>query len=124
MMIQVLLIAATLAISALVLRGGAGHRQLALRRLGGSVLAVVGVVAVLWPSVVTWAARSVGVGRGTDLVLYVAVMFFLFTTASLYQRTQRLESQITVLVRELAVRAADPQVRQGLGAPRSGTADG
>ena len=103
MMIQVLLVPATLALSAMVLRGGSGHRQLAIRRLGGSVLAVVGVVAVLWPSAVTWAAQSVGVGRGTDLVLYVAVMFFLFTTASLYQRVQSLESQITILVREIAL---------------------
>ena len=62
-----------------------------------------GVVAIIWPDAVTWAANLVGVGRGTDLVLYVMVMFFLFTTASLYQRVKGLETQITVLVRELAL---------------------
>ncbi|KQT94420.1 hypothetical protein ASG49_05950 [Marmoricola sp. Leaf446] len=105
MIVQVLLVAATLALAGLVLRGGAGHRQLAVRRLLGASLALGGVVAVLWPSAVTWVAHLVGVGRGTDLVLYVMVMFFLFTTASLYQRVQSLQSQLTVVVRELALAA-------------------
>lgn len=102
MTIKVLLVMATLALGVVVLRGSSG-RGLALRRLLGCGVVVVGVVAIIWPDAVTWAAQLVGVGRGTDLVLYVMVMFFLFTTASLYQRVKGLETQITVLVRELAL---------------------
>ncbi len=102
MTIKVLLVLATLALGVVVLRGSSG-RGLALRRLLGCAVVAGGVVAIIWPDAVTWAANLVGVGRGTDLVLYVMVMFFLFTTASLYQRVKGLETQITVLVRELAL---------------------
>ena len=105
MTIKVLLVLATLALGVVVLRGSSG-RGLALRRLLGCAVVAGGVVAIIWPDAVTWAANLVGVGRGTDLVLYVMVMFFLFTTASLYQRVKGLETQITVLVRELALAAA------------------
>jgi hypothetical protein len=102
MTIKILLVLATLALGVVVLRGGSG-RRLALRRLLGCGVVGGGVVAIIWPDAVTWVAQLVGVGRGTDLVLYVMVMFFLFTTASLYQRLKGLETQITVLVRELAL---------------------
>ena len=42
--------------------------------------------------------------RGTDLVLYIFVMTFLFTTLAAFQRMHRLESQLTELAREVALR--------------------
>lgn len=103
MTIKVILIAATLLIAVHALRGGPTGRRLALRRVLGGLVALAGVVAVLWPDAITWLANLVGVGRGTDLVLYLLVVVFGFVSASLYARVRDLDRQVTVLVRELAV---------------------
>lgn len=105
MIIKLLLVGGLLAAAALLLRGPA-HRQLALRRMGGLALAGIGVVAVIWPDLTTQAANRMGVGRGTDLVLYLAVLGFGFVAIAVYQRISTLESQITTLTRELALRTS------------------
>ena len=72
-------------------------------------------VAIYEPSLATWVARQVGIGRAADLVLYVFVLVFLAVAFHLYARTVRLERQLTDLVRHIAVhearppRLADPQ---------------
>ena len=106
MIIKILLIAGTLALG-MLLRQRATGTNLALRRLVGAVVVVLGVVAVAFPATTVWAAHLVGVQRGTDLLLYVFVMTFLFTTVASYQRIFGLERRITELTRELALRAAD-----------------
>ena len=103
MIIKVLLVAGVIGIVVGLLRGPGSGRQLALRRIVGLALGVVGVVAVLFPSLVSWVANQVGVGRGTDLVLYVGVIAFMSTTAALYQRVGSLEGRITTLTRALAL---------------------
>ncbi len=105
--IQVILVLATVALGAVVLRGGATNRHLATRRLLCCGLVLGGLVSVVWPDSLSWAADQVGVARGADLFLYVMVMVFLFTTVSLYQRVHDLDSRITVLVRELALRSPE-----------------
>jgi hypothetical protein len=67
--IQVILIAAVVVTAAVLLRSQ-GARQLAIRRILLVALAVFGVLSVLFPGVWTRLARLVGVGRGTDLLLY------------------------------------------------------
>jgi hypothetical protein len=78
---------------------------------------MLGVVAVAFPDTTVWAAHLVGVKRGTDLVLYLFVMMFLFTTLATYQRLHQLEKQNIELTRELALQAAAPsgsEYREGL----------
>jgi len=103
-MIKVILIAATIAFAAYMLRDRSG-RLLAFRRLVGLGFVVAAVAAVLFPDALTWVANLVGVHRGTDLLLYGAIVVFLFTTAAAYQRIHHLEEQITKLTRELALRS-------------------
>ena len=74
MIIKVLLIAAALGFAVLVLREKVPGQQEALRRAAGLLVVLAGIVAVLWPDLTTTAANAVGVGRGTDLVLYLLVM--------------------------------------------------
>jgi small membrane protein len=106
MIIKILLIAGAIAFGFLFVRrpGAGGH--LALRRVLGLMVVVGGIFAVLFPEAVTAVANAVGVGRGTDLVLYVLVMVFLFTSVSLYQRISTLDEQITQLTRHLALLTA------------------
>lgn len=117
MIIQVILIAATVLVAWYVLRDD-GQRGLALRRLLGCAVAAGGVVAILWPDALTHVANLVGVRRGTDLLLYGLVVVFAFVSASLYARVRALDEHLTVLVRADAVRrgAEDAPATGGPGA--------
>lgn len=107
MIIKILLIAGAIGFGFLLLRSpSTTGRHMALTRIGGLVVVAGGIFAVLFPLKVTDVANAVGVGRGTDLVLYVLVMVFLFTSVSLYQRLHALDMQITELTRQLALLTA------------------
>lgn len=106
MIIKVVLIGASLAFGAFLLRDRTPGQHLAIRRIFGAAVVLAGVLAVLFPNATNWAAHLVGVTRGADLLLYAFVMIFLFTTAALYQRMHQLETQITELTREIALRDA------------------
>lgn len=106
MIIKILLIAGAIGFGVLVLRDSVPGHNL-VRRLMGLAVVVLGIIAVLWPMLTTDVANAVGVGRGTDLVLYVLVMVFIFNALATTQRLHRLERQLTLLTRELALR--DPR---------------
>lgn len=121
MIIKILLVAGALGFGALILRDSVpGHNV--LRRIGGLMVVLLAIVAVLWPTLTVYAANAVGVKRGTDLVLYVFVMVFLYSSVATAQRIHRLEHQMTLLVREMAIERAAPAVDQstksGIAAPR------
>ncbi len=103
MIIKVLLITAALGVALLVLREKVPGQREASRRAAGLLLVLAGIVAVLWPQMTTTAANAVGVGRGTDLVLYLLVTVFAYTSLASAQRMHRLQHDITVLTRELAL---------------------
>lgn len=121
MTIKVLLIVAALGFGVLLVRERAPGRQQLLRRLAGLVIVGLGIVAVLWPMITTQVANAIGVGRGTDLVLYVLVMVFIYTALATSQRIHHLERQLTLLVRELAIhRAEEPAPTDPDSDPASG----
>lgn len=106
MVIKVLLIASIilLAIFAASGRKRATHR--AIRRITVAAVVPIGTVAVLFPGMVNRLANLVGVGRGTDLVLYVFVVAFLFVSVSHYQRMRDIEDMYVTLARRVAVENA------------------
>lgn len=105
-MIKVILVALIVA----ALGWGLRHRDdvglRAGRRIAALGLALLAVVAVLAPGTTTAAARAVGIGRGTDLVLYALVMTFVFSTAGLYFRCRDIERQLVQISRAVAIRDA------------------
>ena len=62
--------------------------------------------AIARPEMLTEVARILGIQRGADLVLYLAVLAFCGTFLFLYAQCIRLQQQITELVRHLAIRDA------------------
>lgn len=104
MIIKVILIGAAVWLGVLVLRERVPGQHLALRRLLGVLVAALAIVAVLWPDLTVIAANAVGVQRGTDLVLYLLVVVFIYNAIASSQRAHRMEQQIIVLTRELALR--------------------
>lgn len=103
MIIKILLITAALGVAVLVLREKVPGQKEASRRALGLMVVLAGIIAVLWPDLTTQVANAVGVARGTDLVLYLLVTVFAYSTLTTAQRIHRLQHDITVLTRELAL---------------------
>lgn len=85
-----------------------GARTQAVRRLGLMLFAALAVWSILFPSVWDRIARLVGVGRGTDMVLYALVVAFLSFTLTTYLRFRDLETRYTKLARRLALAEVGP----------------
>ena len=109
MLIKLLLLVAIAAVFVLGLRPPSGARHLALRR--GTVVAAAGVatLSVLFPDAWNAIAGFVGVGRGTDLLLYGLIVAFLLYMVTTYRRFRDMEQQITLLARRVAVDEVAPR---------------
>lgn len=107
MLIQILLIAAVVLFIALFVRNEHGVRAKAGKRIGLVLFALGNIYAVLRPGDVTTVANWLGVGRGTDLVLYFLVVAFLIGMLNSYLRFQNMDRRLTELARTLAVREAE-----------------
>ena len=105
--IQFLLMAGILAL------GLAGSHLLGARlvsRLVMLTLVCMGMFLVAVPEATTIVARYLGVGRGTDLLLYLSILTGGYAIILLYARTRRLERKLTDHVRQTAIRnAREPQ---------------
>lgn len=101
----------------------------AVRTLRGQVLRRSGVFwAAAWlaasafiafPATTTTIARWLGIGRGADLILYVAILAGMGASLYFYGRFRRIERTITELIRREALKDAvkgSPAARQA-GAP-------
>ena len=112
MLIKLLLILGVLALVALSVRSRGGVRLQASKRIGLVLFAALNVVAVLRPEEVSAVARLVGVGRGTDLVLYLLVIAFFLGMLSFYLRFKVVDRRLTELARTIAVREAETVNRE------------
>lgn len=99
---QVLLIAGVIIITWRFL-AVPGARTQAIRRLGMVFLAMFAIFTVLMPDSLTELAKLVGIGRGTDLVLYALVVAFVSFAATTYRRFREMELRYTRLARRLAL---------------------
>lgn len=87
------------------------HRGRVELRAGARVLALglflVAVVSIIVPDVPQWAAETVGVARGTDLLLYLLVVVYVLTTLGLYFRVREGDQRLRRLAREMALERAE-----------------
>ncbi|MFL6154209.1 MAG: DUF2304 domain-containing protein [Ornithinibacter sp.] len=102
LIIQILLIGTVVLLVARLFRSR-GARAQAIRRLGLVAFAAFAAVSILFPDVWSRLAQLVGVGRGTDLVLYALVVAFLSFTVTTYLRFRDLETNYTRLARRIAL---------------------
>ena len=105
-LIKIVLLVAIVAVTVMLTRSTAGARHQAVRRLMLVAFVVLAAAAILFPRLLTQVAQFLGVGRGADLLLYGLTVVFLGYVAASYRRMRQMEQQVTVLARELAVRAA------------------
>jgi hypothetical protein len=112
MIIKILLILAVLGLLVLLLRSQGSARSSAFAKIGLCVLLLFGAYAIVRPEDVTWVAERLGVGRGTDLVLYAFVVGFGFFAVVIYLRFKDLELKYTRLARAIALLDAERRVAE------------
>lgn len=61
---------------------------------------------IVWPRATVVVANRLGIGRGADLVLYVSVVVTMAGFFYVYTRFRRMDTQLTQLVRALAIQNA------------------
>jgi small membrane protein len=106
MWIQLILVVGVVLIGLFLTKASATDSHLALRRLALFGLLVAAIVLILVPRWLTWIAHAVGIGRGTDLLLYAFVLAFLVYVTSEYKRSVRINRTMTSLARELTLAQA------------------
>jgi hypothetical protein len=102
LLIQIILLCG-IALVALTLLRRAGARHQAIRRLGLVLFGAFAVTSVFVPDIWNTLARFVGVGRGTDLLLYGTILVLLGYMATSYIRFRELEIRFTKLSRRIAL---------------------
>ena len=112
MWIQILLVAGIIALAVVMMRRTGADSHLAIRRLLMALFVVGAVLSVIFPQWVTWLAQLIGVGRGTDLILYGLVLVFLAFVYSQYRKNAALQRQLTLLSRRLALLDAEERERR------------
>jgi hypothetical protein len=106
-LIQFLLVLAVLTILYVFVRSSNAVYVQASKRIGLVLFAVANIYAVMRPDDLTAVARLLGVGRGTDLVLYALVVAFMAGMFSMYQRFRVVDRRYTELARTVAIREAE-----------------
>jgi hypothetical protein len=101
--VQIVLVLAVIVVSLALMRGGSNARHLAIRRIMLVIFAVVAALSIFFPELLTMLARFLGIGRGTDLVLYGLVVSFMVFMATTYQRFRHMETTLTQLSRRIAI---------------------
>jgi hypothetical protein len=96
--VKALLIAIFVFFALVVLLPTGGARRSAIRKL--SLLALLGLAVLA-------VANAVGVGRGTDLLLYGLIVVFMGSSVSTAARSRLAERQITEIGRRIALLEAD-----------------
>ncbi|MEL0626269.1 DUF2304 domain-containing protein [Salinibacterium amurskyense] len=116
MLIQIILIVALLGIAFYLIRATPSARHLAVRRMLVFLAVIGGVVVILSPGLLTAVANAVGIGRGTDLLLYGFIVAFLLYVVTDFKRSTQLSRANTQLARQLTLaeaRLQDEISRQG-----------
>ncbi|MGH3567850.1 MAG: DUF2304 domain-containing protein [Pseudonocardia sp.] len=107
MLIQLILVLAVLTVLFVFVRSSNAIYVQAGKRIGLVLFALANVYAVMRPDDLTAIARALGVGRGTDLVLYALVVAFMAGMFSFYQRFRLVDRRYTELARTVAIREAE-----------------
>jgi len=68
-----------------------------------SVFWVALAVGAMLPQSTSWFASMLGVGRGVDAVIYLAIIVLFYLVFRIFLRLERLEHDITLVVREMGL---------------------
>lgn len=106
MLIQAILLVAIAIVAIMLTRSTTDARHQAIRRLLLGLFVVSAVLAIVFPQALSYVANLIGVGRGTDLLLYALVIAFVSYIATSHRRANQMSRKITLLTRELSLAEA------------------
>jgi hypothetical protein len=89
-------------------------RSDALDRILSIVTIVIGIVIVIHPNLATRIANFIGIGRGTDLLLYLFILASLFYVTSSATRLRQNRNQMTKIVRSIAIKHPVKQIESAI----------
>lgn len=111
-MIQALLLLAVVALAWFFFVNRRNANAKAWVKVGFALMIVAAIWAIVRPDDVTVLANWLGVDRGTDLMLYVLIIAFFFTTISTWARFREQELRYARLARAVALQnAEEPSTR-------------
>ena len=100
---QIILISTLAALGAFAVIGG-------LKRSVGRpaaaiilIIAIAGILAAVDPDRTTRFARTIGINRGTDLIVYLVTIVVFQGFVIFYLRLRKVRRELTLLVRQLAL---------------------
>ena len=67
---------------------------------------IVGALFVVFPDISTKVAHCIGVGRGTDLLLYFLIVLFYMTVLCFIAAVRRIERRQTAIIRQMAIQSS------------------
>lgn len=105
--VQIVLVLVVIFFSLMLIRGGSNAKHMAVRRIMVLLFAVSAVLSIFFPTMLSQLARFVGVGRGTDLMLYAFIVSFLVYMSTTHQRFRQMETTLTKLSRRIALDEAE-----------------
>lgn len=108
-MIKIILLIAIWLSAAYLARTTANAKNVALRRILLVGFVAVAMISIITPELTTRVANWVGVGRGTDLLLYLLIIAFLSYVVTSFRRMNYFERRLTNLARELAIDRSRPE---------------
>jgi small membrane protein len=111
--IQALLIVSVLALLVYLLRSRGNARSKAWVKVGYVVFVIISIYAILRPDDTTIVANWLGVDRGADLITYMLIIAFAFTTLSAYMRFKDIELKYARLARAVALQNARVPEQRG-----------
>ena len=82
------------------------YRSVLRDRLAAVLLFSLAIVCILFPELTTLVAHRLGVGRGTDLIVYLFIVAAMFLFILVHSRIASLERAQTQLVRQIAMQNA------------------
>ncbi len=112
MVVQVILILAAVGALVYFVRRQHNIRIRASKRIAFFLFIALNIYAVLLPDHITWIAQQFGIGRGTDLVVYLLVVAFVFGMLNTYLRQREISEHLTNLARTVAIREAELDNRE------------
>lgn len=110
LLIKILIVAGLIAIAARVIIPSRGSRSTAVRRLLLLGFFGTAIYAVFNPDSLSAIASLLGVGRGSDLLLYALIVVFLGNLLSATRKLNMTNANLTVLARDQAINSAQAPV--------------
>ena len=101
--IKLLIVAILLIATYFIMKPVKSAQHLAMRRLSMMFFVAFAVLAALFPSLLSYIAVSLGIGRGPALLLYGLTLAFFSTLVTAYRRDAAVERKLTQLSRTIAL---------------------